>query len=432
MSKYIRTMHCYSDKFNIGQLFVERNAINENPTYQRESAIWSLEKQQLFIDSIVNNYDIPKIYFHDLRGEKKELMKYAIIDGKQRLHTIYEFLGGKFGLADDFTVNGDSEFEELKGGLLFKKFSEGDRERFKNISLTIVLVQNATEDDIDELFFRLNNGEPLNGAEKRNARGGEMNVLIKEVAENIFFTKKLKFKDKRYSHREISAKFLLLEKNAKGGAEIFSDLKKKFLDLMVDNNKKMLQAEKEGLSKRVSNTLAILNKVFHDKDDLLNKQAYPPLYYLFIKLMHIEYGHKNLNTILRKFIEQFQVKRQENLLKSEDDRDTNLIEFGRLMQQGTNDLSSLRERVSILRRYFLLDFPDVKLLDTQRQFSPEERYAIYILAGKQCAECKKDFADIKEMEADHHDQWKFGGETTLKNGRALCIECNQKLKKKVQ
>src|SRR6185437_9993299 len=108
--------------------------VNENPTYQRESAIWSLEKQQLFIDSIVNNYDIPKIYFHDLRGEKKELVKYAIIDGKQRLHTIYEFLGSKFSLADDFMVNSDSEFEKLKGGLLFKKFSEADQERFKNIS----------------------------------------------------------------------------------------------------------------------------------------------------------------------------------------------------------------------------------------------------------------------------------------------------------
>lgn len=68
----------------------------------------------------------------------------------------------------------------------------------------------------------------------------------------------------------------MLEKNAKGGSEIFSDLKKKFLDLMVDNNKKMLQAEKDGLTKRVSNTLAMLNKVFSDKDDLLNKQAYPP------------------------------------------------------------------------------------------------------------------------------------------------------------
>lgn len=148
--------------------------------------------------------------------------------------------------------------------------------------------------------------------------------------------------------------------------------------------------------------------------------------------MHSEYGHKNLNTILRKFIEQFQVKRQENLSLSEDDRDTHLIEFGRLMQQGTNDLSSLKERVSILRRYFLLEFPDVKLLDKQRQFTLEERYAIYTLAGKQCAICKKDFTDIKEMEADHHEQWAFGGETTLKNGRALCIECNKKLKENVK
>ena len=103
------------------------------------------------------------------------------------------------------------------------------------------------------------------------------------------------------------------------------------------------------------------------------------------------------------------------------------------MQQGTNGFKQFKKRVSILlRRYFLLDFPDVKLLDKVRQFTPEERYAIYIFGGKQCAECKKDFTDIKEMEADHHEQWKFGGETSLKNGRALCIECNQALKQNVK
>ena len=50
---------------NIGQLFVERNAINENYISKREeSAIWSLEKATTFpIDSFLNNYDIPKIYF---------------------------------------------------------------------------------------------------------------------------------------------------------------------------------------------------------------------------------------------------------------------------------------------------------------------------------------------------------------------------------
>lgn len=178
-------MHCDTQPFTVARLYVERNSIDENPPYQRESAVWSPEKQELFIDSMINNYDIPKIYFHDLRP-LKQLKKFAVVDGKQRLHTIYEFLGSKFSLAKDFKINEDSEYEGVQPGMKFKDFSEVDRERFKGISLSIALIQDAIEDDIDELFFRLNNGEPLNGAEKRNARGGDMNVLIKDVTGDIF------------------------------------------------------------------------------------------------------------------------------------------------------------------------------------------------------------------------------------------------------
>ena len=428
MSKY--KMHCDTQLFTVASLYTERNSIEENPSYQRESAIWSPAKQELFIDSMINNYDIPKIYFHDLRPEKK-LKRYSIIDGKQRLHTIYQFLDNKFPLANDFKLNDDSEYTSVIKSAFFKDFSEIDREKFKSISLSIVLIKDATEDDIEDLFFRLNNGEPLNGAEKRNAKGWDMNKLIKEIASNPFFTKKLKFKNRRYSHYEIAAKFLLLEKTDIDTNEIFADLKKIYLDRMVDNNKKMTQAAMDGLKKRVDSTISLLNKVFSDNDDLLTKQAYPPLYYLFIKLMRLEYGHSKINTYLHEFIGQFQVKRLQNLSLPDDNRDSVLIEFGRLMQQGTNDISSLKERVSILRRYFLQDYPDVKLLDDKRQFSEEERYAIYILSGNQCAECARKLKDIKEMEADHNEQWAFGGETTLNNARALCIECNQKLKKKI-
>jgi hypothetical protein len=213
---------------------------------------------------------------------------------------------------------------------------------------------------------------------------------------------------------------------------IYSDLKKKFLDKLVRENKKMTKAEVDGLSKRISKNLSLLKKVFSDDDPLLNKQSVPPLYYIFIKLINNEYGHANLNTLIKSFLTSFEVKRQENLLLEEEKRDTNLMEYGRLMQQGTNDLTGLRERALILRRYFLLENPDVRILDTKRAFTYEERYAIYIMSGKVCAACGRKLDDIKEMEADHQDQHAFGGETTLKNARALCIECNGKLKKTKQ
>lgn len=424
-------MHCIEQPFPISKLWVNRNSIEESPEYQRESAVWSKDKQQLFIDSILNKFDVPKLYFHDTRHDSG-LKDYAVVDGKQRLHAIYSFLMGEFPLSDDFSVlePRTGQATPLKGAK-FSELSEYWKEEFKGTSLTVVLIQNANDEDIEELFSRLNNGEPLNAAEKRNAKSGEMCKLIREVAREDFFEKNIKIVNRRYQHYEIAAKLLLLERNAQTGGGSFSDLKKRFLDDLVEKNKTMSAADSAGLKKRVSDQLKIISKVFKEKDPLLSKQAYPPLYYIFIKRVANEYGDPKLYSKVRLFLESFHAKRAVNLDLPEEDRDSVLIEFGRLMQQGTNDLNSLRERVTILTRYFLLENPDIQIKDKKRAFSDEERLAIWILGGKKCAECDIELT-IDDMHADHRIQWANGGTTSLRNARCLCQTCNTSLATKTK
>ena len=92
------------DHSTIQSIHSEWDAIVKDPPYQRNGDIWSLEKKQLLIDSIINRYDIPKLYFH--RYEREESCRtgkmYAIIDGRQRLETIVKFIEGGFALSDDF------------------------------------------------------------------------------------------------------------------------------------------------------------------------------------------------------------------------------------------------------------------------------------------------------------------------------------------
>lgn len=424
-------MHCIDQPFTISKLWVNRNAIQESPEYQRESAIWSIERKQLFVDSILNRFDVPKLYFHDLRANNKSIHEYAVVDGKQRLHAIYAFLQDQFPLASDFSLMEQRPGQEApKAGAKFSELSEFWREEFKATSLSVVLIQNAADEDIEELFSRLNNGEPLNAAEKRNAMGGDMCRLIRTVASDDFFRTRMKVSNKRYQHYELSAKFLLLERTAQSGGGAYADLKKRFLDNLVKSNKAMNAADFSGLEKRVTDQLKVLSRIFSDHDALLSKQAYPPLYYIFVKRVMHEYGHPALASKLRKFLEDFHAMRSKNLELPEDDRDPVLIEFGRLMQQGTNDLNSLRDRTSILTRYFLLDNPDVSVKDQKRLFTDEERLAIWILGGKKCASCGIEIG-LDDMHADHQDQWAHGGQTTLKNGRCLCKSCNTALAKPV-
>ena len=80
---------------SIMRIVDDQEIINLQPSYQRPGDIWTLENKKLFIDTIINNYDVPKIYFHEFKESKNEF-KYAVIDGQQRLKTIFNFRADKF------------------------------------------------------------------------------------------------------------------------------------------------------------------------------------------------------------------------------------------------------------------------------------------------------------------------------------------------
>jgi len=83
-----------------------RNQIDMDPPYQRRGRLWSVTDKAFLIDSILNGYDVPKVYIADFtwRGSPLNLKKlpYAIIDGKQRFEAIFDFFDGKIVLNDGF------------------------------------------------------------------------------------------------------------------------------------------------------------------------------------------------------------------------------------------------------------------------------------------------------------------------------------------
>ena len=82
-------------KNTIWQLYRQRSRFQLDPEYQRLSDIWTLDKRQLLLDSILNGFDVPKLYLHKFPyplKKKKKTFDYAIIDGKQRLETIWQFI----------------------------------------------------------------------------------------------------------------------------------------------------------------------------------------------------------------------------------------------------------------------------------------------------------------------------------------------------
>ena len=421
-------MRCSTESnFNILSLWSTRTAIQMDPEYQREPGAWSKEKRQLFVDSIFNGYDVPKFYFHDLREDDSNY-RYAVVDGKQRLQTLFDFMDDKFPLGDFDKMDNDvlkdvGQVTPPEPGKYFSQLSEDWKNYFRARSLPIVVVSNANEEDIESLFSRLNNGEPLSSAEKRNAMPGDMTRLIRTIGEDPFFGRYAPL-GKRYRHLEISAKFLLMEQTMLGpSGEHFCNTKKNFLDGMVLSGKEMPETDQRRLQERVQDNIKILKRVFNEGDPLLKKSTFIPLYYVFCAKITNKYAHPQLHQKLQEFLEWFQIERDNNYARPENEWDAELIEFGRLVNI-SNDKESLRTRERILTERFLEKHPEVQIRDTKRSFSQDERFAIWVIGKKKCAECGKKVS-LEEMDADHHQKWAEGGPTTLTNGRCLCKTCNR-------
>lgn len=339
--------------FTVAKANAWRSSIDDDPPYQREGSVWSLDKQQLFIDSLLNGYDVPKIYLHDLRGKHPSKV-YAVVDGKQRLSTIWRFLADEFPLADDFRIEPANLPDDLPpgaaapaAGQVFSQLHRSWRDELLNTFLAVVLIKNASVEDIEDLFSRLNNGEPLNAAEKRNAMGGAVTAMLRELVRHPLFSDRLAFGNGRYQHLDLAARLLVIEDAQRNGPQVVPDLKSRSLDAFVKANRRLEAAQQAALRHRLEPWLDFLSTVFGSADPLLSAPSQPALYYLFAKRVAGDDASPAQANRIRSFLDGFNESRRA-ALESERQPDATMIEFTHLMQHGTNDQRSLERRLAIL------------------------------------------------------------------------------------
>jgi hypothetical protein len=158
--------------------------IDMNPPYQRHGRLWSRTDKAFLVDSIINEYDMPKIYMADFTfgtaSLNKRSLPYAIIDGKQRMEAMFDFYSGTLVLDDDFVFqqNPGIKLRGLGYADLIKNYPEV-ADIFRNHPLSVVHIITDEEEKIEELFVRLNRSKPLTGAEIRNAMTGPVPNMVR-------------------------------------------------------------------------------------------------------------------------------------------------------------------------------------------------------------------------------------------------------------
>ena len=149
----------------------------EIPPYQREDT-WEPERKSRFIESLLMGLPIPFLFFWERAEGKLE-----IVDGSQRLRTIYQFILG------DFTL-GELDVLTALEGMKFRDLPVSRQRKVNNRSIRgIVLNENADDQARFEIFDRINTGSKIaNKAEvRRGALIGPFLDMVIELTGNPLF-----------------------------------------------------------------------------------------------------------------------------------------------------------------------------------------------------------------------------------------------------
>ena len=166
--------------------------------------VWDDKRKSLLIHSLLIGYPIQPFY------AAKNEDGYDMLDGKQRTNAIVDFLNGRFELTDVPEVeveNEDSTTDMVDINTLhFDELEEALRGEIASYSLTVYYFDGITDDEISEMFFRLNNGKPLSAIELTRARAKSMD-MIREIGQHELFRSALTEKAMaRYTNEDIVIK----------------------------------------------------------------------------------------------------------------------------------------------------------------------------------------------------------------------------------
>lgn len=151
---------------------MKKENVNFECSVQR-GYVWDDSRKSLLIHSMIEGYPIPAFFF-----SKREDGRYDALDGKQRSNSIFQFVADEFSLSENtpFVILDSGEEYEIQS-CKFSNLPEELQQRIKDYSLTIYYFDGITDEEIGELFYRLNNGKPLSSVELTRVRAKSLEAF---------------------------------------------------------------------------------------------------------------------------------------------------------------------------------------------------------------------------------------------------------------
>jgi hypothetical protein len=402
----------------ISTFIIHKDSYKIDRTYQREADIWSKNDEQYLIDTILRGFGMPAIFIHSKDGYE------YIVDGQQRINTIWKFKEGKLPLSRDYSneiINNPEniDYNNGKPAYYYHELSMVWKNVFDGYPLPTINLSDYNDEEIRDLFRRLQRGKPLITGEILNSYPGSVVLAMRKLAEHKYFNQVIAVHPGRYRYNHLVAQFMFLE--YMGIHDITPPYIYKFFKANENIN------TDSDTYKKVLRVLNYLTNVFETKTPELNRGWNITLYILtshLLKEYAMNYPTQKEN--LKDFFIDFYHKVPKTM-SIEGIENEELTNFSLAIGRATNSEKNIRARHEIILKHFLHNYNPPKL-DEQRLFNEKQRITIFRRDNEKCKVCgaKLTFGD-SNTHYHHKIKYSKGGETNIENGVLVCKDCHLRI-----
>lgn len=170
--------------------------------FQRHSGMWNaITKSMLVWSMLSDSYIPPIVLLKDKSGtdsKGKDIFTYQILDGQQRLTTVFSFID------DEWSLHGSTPEAEVDGtvydleGIMFSEMSEECQDAIRNYRFSVQCLENYTMSEAESLFYNINSGVSLSTIQKSKAKlGTDLIGFLNGLLQGSFFTQAINITEKQ-------------------------------------------------------------------------------------------------------------------------------------------------------------------------------------------------------------------------------------------
>jgi len=169
----------------------EKGNIDLSFPIQRRSCWSNIQQKSLLVASCLQEFPIPQVFMIKEPSEVEEGKSvYRVIDGKQRIETMLAYVNDEFKLSEKLDMLEVNEEVFNVSRKLFSELNEELQQSILNYRFSIVCFENITEDQVAEIFYRLNNNVPLSKSDLARAKlGYALAQKVTDILQSSFFEK---------------------------------------------------------------------------------------------------------------------------------------------------------------------------------------------------------------------------------------------------